>query len=153
MYNWLVAGQLFIIPLAALVITQLLKVVIDIYKKPNNGLKAEYFINYGGMPSSHSALFVSLAIITLLHFGWTSFEFVVSFILYITVLRDAVGIRWHLGEHGKILKQLIKEEYKEHHATIQHDHIVTRLGHTPKEATAGTILGIIITVILYWWLN
>lgn len=142
-----------IIPLLSAFIVQVIKIIIDVYKHPNHKFKLSYFSDYGGMPSSHSALFVSLALMSYLQFGWASFEFAVSLILYLTIVRDAVGIRWHLGEHGKMLKQIIQEEYKEHHANIQHERIVTRLGHTPAEATVGTLCGIVLTLLFYWLFN
>lgn len=100
------------------------------------------------MPSAHSALFGSLVTIAYLLYGWASFEFAVSFILYIVVVRDAVGIRWHLGNHGMILKQLIHEHVKDKEK-IEHKKIVTRLGHRPIEVIIGTILGIIIAFLLH----
>lgn len=146
-------GQLLFIPVIVTIVTQLVKIAVDVAKKPTKTLKLVYFTSYGGMPSSHSALFISLALMALLQFSWTSFEFVVSLILYLTVVRDAVGIRWHLGEHGKILKQVIEEEHKEHNARIKHEKIVTRLGHTPAQAIVGTLFGIVLTLGLYWLVN
>lgn len=68
------------------------------------------------------------------------------------MVRDAVGIRWHLGQHGAILKQLIEEHDRDHqylnHDQIRHGQIVTRLGHTPLEAAVGTLFGIVIAVVL-----
>lgn len=105
---------------------------------------------YGGMPSSHSALFISLVIIAWRHAGPGSVAFAISVILYLTVVRDAVGIRQHLGSHGAMLKAMIEEHQKDHAHTIAHDKIVTRLGHTPWQAAMGTVTGIIITIVLEW---
>lgn len=105
---------------------------------------------YGGMPSSHSALFISLVIIAWRHAGPGSVVFAMSVILYLTVVRDAVGIRQHLGSHGAMLKAMIEEHQKDHAHTIEHDKIVTRLGHTPWQATLGTLSGILITIVLEW---
>ncbi|MFA5995738.1 MAG: divergent PAP2 family protein [Patescibacteria group bacterium] len=146
-------GQLLIIPLLVVIITQFVKVAMDAYRRPAKKFKLKYFMHYGGMPSSHAALFISLVVLSWLKFGWTSFEFVLATVLYLTVVRDAVGIRWHLGEHGKILKQLIEEEHKAHDAHIQHPKIITRLGHTPLEALMGTLCGIGLTLLLYWLIN
>lgn len=148
MLNFISAGQLLLVPLLVMFITQAIKVLIDIAKQPKREVWWHYFTSYGGMPSSHSALFISLVTMAYLDFGWQSFEFAVSVILYLTVVRDAVGIRWHLGEHGKILKQIIAEEYKDHQVQIKHDHIVTRLGHTPLQAFIGTLCGIALTLLL-----
>lgn len=146
-------GQLLFIPLFVAVVTQVVKIIVDKLRQPTKTIRLKNLTGYGGMPSSHSALFISLTLMSLLEFGWTSFEFVVSLILYATIVRDAVGIRWHLGEHGKILKQLIKEGHKEHNTEIKYEKIITRLGHTPAQAIAGTMLGTILTLGLYWLVN
>ena len=135
--------MIVLIPLIALIITQALKIAITHGLNPNAKLKASELHAYGGMPSSHSALFAALATTAFLLYGWNSFEFSVGIILYLTVVRDAVGIRWHLGRHGYYLKQLIDEHVKDHE-DIDHDKIITVLGHTPLQATVGTGLGILI---------
>lgn len=108
---------------------------------------------YGGMPSAHSALFASLVLMAWLRQGWSSFAFAISVILYLTVVRDAAGIRQHLGSHSAILKRLIAEHASDHHHDIAHDKIVTRLGHSPWQVTVGTACGISITLISYAIIN
>ncbi len=108
---------------------------------------------YGGMPSSHSALFASLMLITALRLGVESFAFAVSVILYLVIVRDAVGIRQHLGRHSSILQRLIAEHHKDHAHNIPHEKIVTRLGHTPLQAAVGSACGLVITVLLFWLIN
>lgn len=106
--------------------------------------------SYGGMPSSHSALFASLALMAGLVYGLASFEFTVAIILYLVIVRDAAGIRQHLGRHGQMLKDLLIEHKKDHQHTIPHEKIVTRLGHTPLQIAVGTICGLVITLIFYY---
>lgn len=86
-------------------------------------------------------------------YGLTSFEFAVAIILYLVIVRDAAGIRQHLGRHGQMLKDLLIEHKKDHQHTIPHEKIVTRLGHTPLQIVVGTVCGLVITGILYWWIN
>ncbi len=152
MIEFIKSGQILFIPLSALLITQLVKVGIDLVRKRSLKFKLQYLNYYGGMPSAHSALFSSLITVSYLVYGWHSFEFAISVIMYLVVVRDAVGIRWHLGNHGKILKQLIHEHVKDNEP-IKHEKIVTRLGHTPLEATVGTICGILIALSVYGFLN
>lgn len=147
MIDWLKEGQIVIVPLIALIITQFVKVFIDWKKGAVTGLSLNAINAYGGMPSAHSALFASLMTTSWIVYGWASFEFSVSAILYFTVVRDAVGIRWHLGSHGAILKQLIKEHLKDKDH-IEYGKIITRLGHTPFQATVGTMFGVVISILL-----
>lgn len=142
-------GEILLVPLTALIITQACKLAIDTYRKNTAGKTLLESLNsYGGMPSAHSALFAALVTVSYLLYGWDSFQFTVAFILYVTIVRDAVGIRWHLGEHGAILKQLIQEHTKDHEH-IAHKKIVTRLGHTPLQATIGTCIGISIAMVMH----
>jgi len=108
MVDSLLTFQTLIVPLAALIITQFIKVVIDHAQGRKSSMNA-----YGGMPSSHSALFISLVIIAWRHAGPSSVVFAMSVILYLTVVRDAVGIRQHLGSHGAMLKSVIAEHQKD----------------------------------------
>ncbi|EKD79319.1 MAG: hypothetical protein ACD_41C00102G0008 [uncultured bacterium] len=80
--------------------------------------------------------------------GWASFEFAVSVILYLVIVRDAAGIRQHLGRHGQLLKDLLIEHKKDHQHNIPHEKIVTRLGHTPLQIVMGTICGLVITALI-----
>lgn len=137
----MVVSLYLIIPLSALIITQFIKVVIDAYHHHPFSMNS-----YGGMPSTHSALFASLVTVAWYLAGLGSFEFAASVILYLIVVRDAVGIRMQLGNHGAMLKQLIQEHQKDHHHSIPHEKIITRLGHTTLQAVIGTICGIIISV-------
>lgn len=142
-------GEILLIPLTALIITQACKLAIDAYRKDMAGKTLLESLNsYGGMPSAHSALFAALVTVSYLLYGWDSFQFTVAFILYITIVRDAVGIRWQLGEHGAILKQLIQEHAKDHEH-IEYKKIVTRLGHTPLQATVGTVFGIVLALSMH----
>lgn len=140
--------QLLIIPLASLIITQAIKVVIDLIHHRSASMNS-----YGGMPSSHSALFASLVAMAALTAGFASFEFAVSIILYLVIVRDAAGIRQHLGRHGQMLKDLLIEHQKDHQHNIPHEKIVTRLGHTPLQIVMGTLCGLVITGMLYFVLN
>jgi acid phosphatase family membrane protein YuiD len=109
--------------------------------------------SYGGMPSSHSALFAALVIIAGLHEGWNSFAFAISVVMYLVVVRDAAGIRQHLGRHGQMLKDLLMEHAKDHQHNIPHETIVTRLGHTPLQVVIGTICGVLLALLQYSWIN
>lgn len=138
-----------LIPLLALGITQVIKLGVDYVRGTMGTFTWAHLNSYGGMPSAHSALFSSLITVTAYGLGIDSFAFALSVIMYLVVVRDAMGIRWHLGEHGAILKQLIHEHVKDKDY-IAHEKIVTRLGHRPSEVAVGTLCGIIIALILMY---
>jgi len=97
----------------------------------------------GGMPSTHSALVVSLAIAIWLYEGFNT-AFVVSFVLALLVIRDSFGVRREAGEEGNMLNKIIKAAKlklpMEHYA----------LGHDPLEVVVGSAIGAVTSFILYF---
>ena len=130
--------SIILIPLLAGIISQLIKVIIDLSKKKKVTLVS--LISYGGMPSSHAAMTVSLVLAAYWLEGLNSFAFAISLILYIIVVRDAVGYRRELGKHAKLLNTL-REKHQ-----MQLPRFTERLGHTSTEAFVGSVLGIIISL-------
>lgn len=133
------------IPITVLVITQLIKVALDI---PRYGFHLSQMNSYGGMPSTHTALCISMTMIIGLEVGFGTPLFALSLVLSMITIRDAVGIRWELGYHGQILNGLIHllppEKRKKFPQQLQE-----RLGHTPMEAFFGGLIGALLTFILY----
>ena len=134
---------LVLIPLAVGFLTQLIKAIFETGGRVTwRALDA-----YGGMPSSHTALAVSLMTVIGLDQGLTSPIFAVASIMAILVVRDAIGFRHYLGSHGHALNLMVKElptsEQSRFHRFRE------RLGHTPLEAFVGAIVGFCMTAILY----
>jgi len=138
--------KILIIPLLVMLVAWAIKTGIDISKKKFTW----NLLNYGGMPSGHTALVVSTATLIGLYTGFTSAIFLLALVLTILVIRDALGFRMQLSEHGKILNKLIKDlpdnkEYK-------YPYSPERLGHTFTQVIIGAILGLVLTLLFYWWL-
>ncbi|MCX6740148.1 MAG: divergent PAP2 family protein [Candidatus Parcubacteria bacterium] len=135
--------NLILVPFLALIIAQLIKVIID---STQGKFSWSNFNNYGGMPSSHSAMVAALATELGLTFGFTSGYFAIAFAFAFLTIRDAVGLRYQLGYHGKIINKLIKDlpDDKEE----KYPYLQERLGHTYIQALAGIILGILIAIII-----
>jgi acid phosphatase family membrane protein YuiD len=143
--TWLREWQVLGIPITVMIISQVVKVCIDSQKM---GWQWKHLNSYGGMPSSHTALCVSLMVMVGLTVGWTTPLFAVSAVMSAVFIRDASGIRWSLGDHGKILNKLIHILPPDEQATLPH-HLEERLGHRPIEIAAGAVLGMILTLLLY----
>lgn len=133
-----------IIPLAVTVVIQLIKIVLDISKRK---FSWKSLTEYGGMPSGHTALIVSLTTLIALDLGVTNVLFAISFILTILIVRDAVGLRRFLADHGKAINALIKDlpDELEYKYKIQEE----RIGHTAWEVIVGAIFSVILTFFLY----
>lgn len=115
----------------------------------------------GGMPSSHSALVVSVAIYTLRYLGFSSPAFALSMMMAGVVIYDAMSVRYNAGLHAKELNRLRKvidemddeisqlsgEEDEPASELTERRDFKEFLGHTPLEVLAGSLLGIIIAMV------
>src|SRR3989339_1046804 len=135
--------KFFIIPLLALIINQIIKIIIFMVK---GEFSWSQIFSYGGMPSSHTALATSL-LITMGYFqGVSSPEFAIALIISIVIVKDAAGIRRKLGKQAQIINHLIKklpdkEEYK---FPILNE----RYGHTMTEILVGLLISVVSTYLL-----
>ena len=96
----------------------------------------------GGMPSAHTALVASTATALYLERGAVSTVFVLSVILALIVMNDAMKVRKVTEEQSKVINRLTKGK-KDYPKLDEH------VGHTPVEVLVGLILGIIIPIIIY----
>jgi acid phosphatase family membrane protein YuiD len=88
-----------------------------------------------------------------LHYGFETPLFAVAVALAIIVIYDATGIRHQAGKHAKLINAIIEDlsSGRPHWQETQ-EKLKEVLGHTPFEAMAGTILGVVLAQ-LVWWLG
>jgi len=141
--------HILILPLTAGLIAQILKFFI---KSNRQKIKIKNIMAYSGMPSGHSAMVVSLATIIALEEGIQSPLFALSVVLAIIIMRDAVGVRRYLGEHGKVLNILVKDLKEDQVLDEHYPHLLEQIGHTPAQVLAGALLGFLVSLIGYWLL-
>lgn len=136
--------KLLLIPFIALIIAQLLKVVIQSIVEKKFSWKA--FNQYGGFPSAHMAMVISMITEIGLVFGLKSGLFAVGAVVAFLIFRDATGFRKALGNHAKFLNKLVVDlpDYKEN----KYPYLEETLGHTYTQAFAGAVLGMIIALVL-----
>ena len=97
------------------------------------------------MPSSHSAVVVSLTTMIGRSQGVTSPIFAISLIFAMVVMYDAAGVRREAGKQAHLLNEIINTpglsnvEVKEK--------LVEALGHTPVQVLVGAIIGLIVGLI------
>ncbi len=102
----------------------------------------EEFYRTGGMPSGHSAIVSSLASSIYLSEGFSTL-FVLSLVFALIVVRDSFGVRYSVGEQALLLKKLASKEHLR--AKI---HVI--LGHTFLQVLAGIILGVVVSLIVFF---
>jgi len=136
--------NIVILPLFAGLTAQTIKLFIQ-----SNGQKwhLKNLVAYSGMPSGHSAMIVSLATIIGLVEGPHSPLFAIAAVLMVIVIRDALGIRRYLGQHGKTLNVLVKDLKDDKVLDEHYPHLLERIGHTPAQVIAGSLLGFLISFI------
>ena len=136
-------NSILVTTLLAWFVAQSLKVILVFFTKKR--LDFSRFVGSGGMPSSHSAFAVSLAVAIGLTDGFSSNSFAVSFVLALVVMYDASGIRRAAGQQAKILNKMV-ENWKIETGEVREKQLKELLGHTPYEVFAGAILGAVIAL-------
>ncbi len=103
-------------------------------------------LGMGGMPSSHAAFVVAMAMAVGFRVGFDSAVFALSAALAIVVMYDAQGVRRAAGIQARLLNRIVVEVIEEGRWP-QHQAVKELLGHTPVEVFAGAALGAVIAVI------
>lgn len=137
---------ILILPLLAGLLAQTIKIFIH-----GNHIKftPKNLVAYSGMPSGHSATVIALTTIIGLTQGLDSAIFSLSLVFAILVIRDALGIRRYLGEHGKILNALVKELNNDKLLDERYPHVLEKIGHTPMQVVVGGSIGFITAIVGY----
>lgn len=140
--------QILIASLASGIIAQLIKPLIKA-----NSLKWDFdsLTSYSGMPSSHTAMAVSLASSVGLNQGVGSPLFAAAVVFCFFIIRDALGLRNYVGQHGKILNNLAKD-LKKNNINLEANYppLVEKAGHTPGQIIGGAILGFLVSLAAYY---
>lgn len=138
-------NQVLSAALSAWAIAQIIKIPLEFVqlKRWNWSL----LLRAGGMPSSHSALVAAAAHSIGVLVGFSTPLYAVAFIVAVVVIYDATGIRRQAGKHAEIINMMITDLASGH--PLKEEQLREVLGHTPLEALAGTLLGIIVAH-LHW---
>ena len=156
--NILMANPIITVGMTSWLAAQIIKTLLHAarYKTFN----PERIVGAGGMPSSHSALVVSVAIYTLRLHGFQSAEFALAMILAGIVIYDAMSVRYNAGLHAKELNRMrrIIDDMDDEISKLSGcddddiDNLADQkdlkefLGHTPLQVLAGSLLGILISM-------
>lgn len=128
------------------VIAQFLKVVVILIKEKRFDIRR--MVGSGGMPSSHSAFVVSLAMAVGYEQGFGSVAFAMSAVFGFVVMYDATGVRREAGRQAEILNDII-ENFGQDSPEMMGKRLKELIGHSPLEVFVGAVLGIVIGVLMY----
>jgi uncharacterized protein len=144
------SSPLFLVPIIVGLTAQGLKYLLNRKRRFFRATEAGYLPRYGGMPSAHTAFVFSLATLVALTDGFFSPLFAVVAALTLFVLDDALRMRIFLGHHGQALFRLIQKLPKAERA--EYPQLETHLGHKPAEVTVGALVGIFLTLVIFYFL-
>lgn len=144
-YTQLLYNNILWVSLLAWFIAQLLKVAITLIF--NKKFDIRRFIGAGGMPSSHSALVVSLATSIGKFEGYDSPIFALALTFSLIVMYDAAGVRRAAGKQAAVLNEILKQIQTG--KSVSEDKLKELIGHTPVEVIAGALLGFLISRLFF----
>ncbi len=129
--------------ISAWLLAQTLKVLQGVIREKK--IDFRWFLDTGGMPSSHSAAVASLATVTGLYYGFQSLPFGITLCYSLIIMFDAAGVRRNVGKQAIILNKIVDELSKGQQ--LEEQRIKELLGHTPLQVFVGAFLGIIISIL------
>ena len=125
-----------LVPLLLWLAIQTSKVVVDCIEKKKFTLRR--LLGSGGMPSSHSAVMVSITVTLGKNIGFKSPIFALACFMSLVVMQDAIGVRRQVGKQAKYLNEILMDE-----KTSPEEKFQEMVGHTPFQVLIGLIVGLI----------
>jgi uncharacterized protein len=133
--------------LIAWFIAQALKV--PLYYRVEHVWDWRRFVGSGGMPSSHTAMVVALAISVGALEGFDSAVFAVCLVLAFIVMYDAMGVRRETGTQATVINQILKDVLI-NGKRISDEELKELVGHTPFEVLGGFVIGTVASLVYLW---
>ncbi|GBR76914.1 protein DUF212 [Candidatus Termititenax persephonae] len=128
------------IALLSMLVAQALKIFFYYWRFHKFNFRV--FVQPGGMPSSHTAMVLSLAASIGFSDGWTANTFAIALVFSMIVIYDAAGVRRAAGNQATILNMIMEDLFTK--KKINKPRLQELLGHTPLEVFFGGLLGIIL---------
>ena len=132
------------VPISLAFLVQLFKVLWEWAR--THRLDFRVLSRSGGMPSSHTAMVVSLATALGIQYGLDSPYFAIAVILAIIVMYDATGVRQQSGKHARVLNQILRELFSGQ--PISEEELKELLGHTGFEVLIGAVVSILYSILI-----
>ena len=138
-----VTNKYIYVPFLLWLAVQCFKVLYDLVTTKKFNFKR--IMGAGGMPSSHTAIVVSLATLIGKNVGVDTPLFALALIMSCVVMYDAAGVRIAAGKQATLLNKIVQTPGL---TGLQvQEKLVEVLGHTPLQVIVGAILGIVVGLI------
>lgn len=138
--------KLIIIPLTALITTQVIKFILESIQK-KKFVWGRLINGCGGMPSSHTSFTFSLVGAMAFNYGITSPYFAIALVFAMVVAYDAMGLRMESGKQAEAINMMAEELLKGNRKKA-YTHLKEELGHSPIEVIVGIIYGLIVALLI-----
>ena len=137
-------NKYLIVPILTWFFIQTFKVIWDLITTKKFNFKR--ILGAGGMPSSHTAVVMSLSTLIGKEFGFDSPIYALSMVFAFVVMYDAAGVRRAAGKQATLLNKIVETPGL---SGIQvSEKLVEVLGHTPIQVFVGALIGVIAGLIL-----
>lgn len=143
-FQGFIQNKYVIIPFLTWFFIQLFKLIYDLVTTKKFNFKR--ILGAGGMPSSHSAVVVSLATMIGKDVGVDTPMFGLALIFAFVVMYDAAGVRRAAGKQARLLNKILETPGL---SGLQvQEKLVEVLGHTPKQVFVGALIGLVVGLIV-----
>lgn len=126
----------------SVIVAQLVKTIIDVVT--HHHFDWRWLFRGAGMPSSHTATVVALALSVYFVEGLTTL-FIITLVFAAIVVRDVIGDKVFATHQENIINRLIQQIV--HHEKVSWNHLI---GHTLVEVFAGTLIAVAITLLIFF---
>lgn len=144
-FNQLSKNHVFLTVLVAWLIAQSAKVCLGVINERR--FNFSWFVDTGGMPSSHAATVSALATAIGIEYGIHTPIFALTLVFAWIIMMDAQGFRRSAGKQAELLNVILDDIYWK--KKVKEERLKELLGHTPVEVLIGTLIGILVAVIFH----
>lgn len=99
----------------------------------------------GGMPSSHSAIVTSVAMLVGLDQGFDTALFGIALTLAMITIYDATHVRYMAGVTAEATRELVAKSNSKTTTSLR-----VHRGHTGREAAMGVLLGVVVASVVFF---
>jgi len=134
----------YVAVISAWLLAQICKVVqgVILHRK----FDFRWFLDTGGMPSSHTAAVSSLTTVVGLYYGFGTIPFGITLVFSLIIMFDAAGVRRNVGKQATILNKIVDQLSKGQQ--VEEQRLKELLGHTPFQVFVGAFLGIVVSLLI-----
>ena len=144
MFKQLLYGEIFLIPILAGLICQVLKLIIY-------SVVARKFVPGGlfrpdGMPNVHASVFAALATVVGMKYGYSSLLYSVTATYSIVILHDTMRVKREKEKQVDVLNRIISS--MEEYGDLEESVVRKVLQYRPLDVLGGVLLGVSLSYIL-----